>query len=140
MGETRYAGLGNIIISTDSEACDCCLVPGPEVIRAGEQWPGVWKCNKGCGWVWALALLVCIWKVHFGGGWGGSDEGGKRPRQGDSGILLGCPACTCRTYVKASSLQKPEAWLTQHRRRISWACDEIWNVKDIEEMFSLICL
>lgn len=46
------------------------------------------------------------------------DKAGRKPRNSDSGILLGCPEQAClahalRADVKTSSSQKLEAWLIQ---------------------------
>ena len=48
-------------------------------------------------WLGVGSVFVGLYlKSIFERKWKGSDEGGKRSRQGDSGTLLGCPAGTFR--------------------------------------------
>lgn len=77
------------------------LVPGP-----GVRW---WACELWIDW------LVFEKHTHPRRRTPGDDNEGRRPKQGDSGMSLGCPEKTgleyaCRNDVYASSLQELEPW------------------------------
>lgn len=86
-----------------TEAVPTYVVPGPGMIKIGVHWPRG-KLNKGGGQVCRLQVGWFVfekWPPELRG----EEKEGKRPRQGDSGIFLGCPEQACPAYTARQTLK-----------------------------------